>query len=67
MDKKMYRVTMAGMTEEFPEGMPYGNIVEAMKPDTKYPVMLVMVNGRLRELHKTLKESCELGSHHDCG
>ncbi|MCH1983911.1 nucleoside kinase [Ruminococcus sp. OA3] len=60
MDKKMYRVTMEGITREFPEGMPYGNIVEAIKPDTQYAVMLVMVNGRLRELHKTLKESCEL-------
>lgn len=60
MDKKMFQVTLEGKTLSFPEGTTYGAIVETMTPELSYPVVLVKVNKRLRELHKTLKEDCEI-------
>ncbi len=52
---KCYKVTVNGVTKEYPEGTIYGNIVKDFQHEEEYPVVLVMANGRLRELHKTLK------------
>lgn len=35
MEQKMYHVTIKGETKEYPEGVPYSEIVK----DTKVPVM----------------------------
>ncbi|MGI6007441.1 MAG: nucleoside kinase [Ruminococcus sp.] len=60
MDKKMFQVTLDDKVMNFPKGTVFGEIVEAMKPEGPYPAVLVMVNGRLKELHKTLKEDCRI-------
>ena len=39
---------------------PYGEIVDAYADRFSWDVVLVMVNGRLRELHKRLKEDCSI-------
>ena len=51
-----YKVTVNGIAKEYPEGTVYGDIVKDFQSMESYPVVLVMANGRLRELHKTLKK-----------
>ena len=60
MEQEWYRVTADGQTRVYPAGTPYGEIVKDFQQAYAWPVVLVMVNGRLRELHKTLKEECRL-------
>ena len=60
MGKKMFQVTLDDKVMEFPRGTSYGEILEMMKPDSQSSAVLVMANGRLKELHKTLKENCRL-------
>lgn len=56
-----YRVTILGETAEYPAGTPYGEIVAAYADRMPHDVVLVTVNGRLRELHKRLSGDCEVG------
>ena len=60
MEQKMYNVTIQGETKQYPEGISYGDIVKEYKGTTEAPVILVMADGRLRELHKHLKSDCEI-------
>ncbi|MEE1031333.1 MAG: nucleoside kinase [Ruminococcus sp.] len=58
MENKMYQVTICNQTRMYPEGIPYGEIVKEFEQEFTYPVVLVMVDGKLRELHKRLKGNC---------
>ena len=60
MEQKQLKVTVDGKTREYPYGTTFRDIVGEYQKDVKYPILLVMVNGRLRELHKRLKEDSEL-------
>lgn len=60
MDNRMYQVTVAGQTRLYPEGTTFGEIVKDFENQEKYPVVLVMVGNKLRELHKRLHEDCEI-------
>ena len=60
MDKKMFKVVIAGETRMYPEGTTYREIVDESGIHTDAPVILVMVNGKLRELQKRLKSDCTL-------
>ena len=60
MDKKMFKVVIAGGTRMYPEGTTYREIVDESDIHTEAPVILVMVNGKLRELQKRLKSDCTL-------
>ena len=60
MDKKMFKVVIAGETRMYPEGTTYREIVDESGIHTETPVILVMVNGKLRELQKRLKSDCTL-------
>lgn len=55
MNQKTIRVTILGKTKEYPYGTSYGEIVEEYKESTRYPIVLVMKDGKLCELHKKLK------------
>lgn len=61
MKQKMLKVTVSGETREYPQGLCYADIVKDYEGTTDAPVILVTVNGKLRELHKHLKQDCELG------
>ncbi len=54
------KVTIGGRTEEYPLGTSYADIVKKYQTDEKAPVILVTVNGKLRELHKKLKKDCTI-------
>ncbi|MCI5649124.1 MAG: nucleoside kinase [Fusicatenibacter sp.] len=60
MEKKIYHVTINGKQYEYPEGTNYREIVRPFEKEYRYPIVLVTVNGRLRELHKRLKKDCEI-------
>ena len=60
MDKKMFKVVITGETRMYPEGTTYREIVDESDIHTEAPVILVMVNGKLRELQKRLKSDCTL-------
>lgn len=60
MEQKMYRVTVGEESREYPEGTPYGEIVKDFEHQAAYPVVLVMVGNKLRELHKRLHGDCSL-------
>ena len=60
MDKKMFKVVITGETRMYPEGTTYREIVDESGTHTEAPVILVMVNGKLRELQKRLKSDCTL-------
>lgn len=60
MGKKMCHVTVGGETKIYPEGTPYGEIVQDFQHQEKYPIVLVMNAGRLRELHKRVHEDSQL-------
>lgn len=60
MDKKMFKVVIAGEKRMYPEGTTYREIVDESGIHTEAPVILVMVNGKLRELQKRLKSDCTL-------
>ena len=60
MEQKMYHVTIKGETKEYPEGIPYSEIVKEYEGAGDAPVILVLVDGRLRELHKRLKGDCTI-------
>lgn len=56
MNQRMISVTILGKTREYPYGTSYGEIVEEYKDSTRYPIVLVMKDGKLCELHKKLKK-----------
>ncbi len=60
MAQQFFQVTINGETKSYPGGIQYAEIVEEYEGTTKAPIILVMVDGRLRELHKTLKQDCTM-------
>lgn len=60
METRMCKVTICGQIREYPEGTPYGEIVKEFEEQSEYPIVLVMVGKKLRELHKRLHRDCHL-------
>ena len=56
MSDRNIAVKILGKTREYPYGTPYAKIVEEYEGTTRYPIVLVMKNGKLCELHKKLKK-----------
>lgn len=56
MNQKTIKVQILGKTKEYPYGTSYGEIVEEYKESSRYPIVLVMKDGKLCELHKKLKQ-----------
>lgn len=60
MDKQLIRVTVNGETKEYPRGITYSRIAEEYQGTTDVPIILVIANGKLRELHKTINKDCDI-------
>lgn len=56
----MIQVTIDGKGYEYPENCSYYEIAKDFEKTMDAPIVLVKVDGRLRELHKQLKKNCEL-------
>ena len=60
MEQKMLKVTVGGEEKEYPAGICYADIVKEYEGTTEAPVILVMADGRIRELHRKLKKDCSI-------
>lgn len=60
MEKDVYQVKVGSEILEYPRGTTYRVIAEDVQKNYRYPIVLVTVNGRLRELHKRLDRDCML-------
>ena len=60
MEKNICQVTIGNDLYEYPKGTPYRKIADAVQEKYSAPVVLALVDGRLRELHKRLDRSCTL-------
>lgn len=61
MEQKMVKVEIMGETREYPAGTTFVEIVEPYQKVSEAPVILVTVNGKLKELHKKLKYDSRIG------
>lgn len=55
----MALVKINGITKEYPEGTTWAEVAREHQKEYEYDILLVRVNGKLRELHKQVKD-CEL-------
>lgn len=53
-------VTIGEETREYVEGTPFHKIAKDFQAHYENEILLVWVDGRLKELHKTLKEDCSV-------
>ena len=60
METKTFQVTLYEKVKEYPYGTSYAEIVDANADMTDAPIMLVLANGKLQELHKKLKQDTTL-------
>ncbi len=60
MKQEMAKVRILGEEREYPKGICYGEIVKDFEKSGDPPIILVTVDGKLRELHKRLKKECTL-------
>lgn len=65
MEKKTVTVKILGKTREYPMGITYAEIVKEYEGATKYPIVLVMKDGKLRELHKEAQTGWNAGIYHN--
>lgn len=56
----MYRVWIEGEEREYAKGTSYQEIANDYKEKKEHEIVLVTVNGKLQELHKTLEKDCEI-------
>ena len=61
MEQKMVKVEIMGEAREYPAGTTFAEIVEPYQKVSEAPVILVTVNGKLKELHKKLKYDSRIG------
>lgn len=60
MEQRLYRVQVGERAAEYPEGTPYKKIAEDFQNYYENDIVLVFADGKLQELHKTLKGDCHL-------
>ncbi len=60
MEINTYTVTIGEEKFLYKEGTTYEDIVADFQKDFTHDIVLVLVNGRLQELHKTLKKDVEM-------
>lgn len=53
-------VTIHGAAKEYPKGTTYQEIAREFQPQYESDILLVSINGKLRELHKTVQFDCNL-------
>ena len=53
-------VTIDGAAKEYPIGMSYQEIAKEYQPQYENDILLVSINGKLSELHKTVQFDCNL-------
>lgn len=60
MGQKTVTATINGEKKTYACGTPLADIAKEYQDTQKHPIILMTVNGKLKELHKTLKKDAEL-------
>lgn len=60
MDNKMVKVTIGDSTKEYPKGIRFADVVKEYEGTTDAPIILVIANRKLRELHKKINNDCRV-------
>lgn len=60
MEKEMVKITIDGEEKEYPKGIIYGEIVREYQKEKGALIILVISNGKLKELHKKANHDCTL-------
>ena len=60
MERQTVTATINGEKKTYDYGICLAEIAKEYQDSQKYPIMLMMVNGKLRELHKTLKKDADI-------
>lgn len=55
-----FKVTIGNQVQSYKQGTTFQEIVEEYQKEIKHDILLIMANGRLRELFKTLEEDTEI-------
>lgn len=58
MAEKTVKVTVSGITKEYPAGTAYEKVAEDFKDKFDAPIILASANGKLRELNKKISYDC---------
>lgn len=58
MENQLIQVTVNGETKAYPQGITYARIAEEYQDSLDIPIILVVANGKLRELHKVVNKDC---------
>ena len=56
MNDRMIQVNILGEQKEYPYGTTYGKIAQEYQSKYEYPIVLLMKDHKLCELHKKLKK-----------
>ncbi len=59
-ERKTVTLEILGEKKEYPYGIQYFEIAREYQHTREYPILLVMADNRLRELHRRAKEDCKL-------
>ena len=59
-EKKTVVLEILGEKKEYPYGTQYMEIAREYQHTQQYPILLVMADNRLRELHRRAKEDCRI-------
>lgn len=54
------KVTINGITTEYAEGVTFEEAASKFQEEYKNQIALVVVNGKMQELHKVIEEDCEV-------
>ena len=60
MEQMMHKVMINGEVRTYPRGTGFREIAEDIHDSSEAPVILVMENGKLQELHHTLQRDCNI-------
>ncbi|MCI8637764.1 MAG: nucleoside kinase [Coprococcus sp.] len=60
MEEERYQVEISGKVREYPKGTTYLSIAKEYQKDYESDIVLVFIDGKLQELHKTVKQDCRL-------
>lgn len=60
MGDRMIQVNILGEQKEYPYGTTYGKIAQEYQSKYEYPIVLLMKDNKLCELHKKLKKKVPL-------
>lgn len=58
MDKELYNVQIGDVVKHYEEGTTYESIAREHQKEYPYDIVLVFIDGRLQELHKTVQSDC---------